>query len=98
MRARYFQDSRPAFVGEERVLVPCGHFWRARAAGTPVADDGRKPLRRRKAPSSRFPVVRVWTIRLDRAGSLERRPVMENGRWRIRRQGGITLVLDSTSR
>src|SRR5262249_27747255 len=84
----YFQDSRSSFVGEERVLVLCGHFWGARAARAPIADDGRKAFCRREAPRSRFPVVRIWTICLDCAGSLERRPVMENGRWEIGCQGG----------
>src|SRR5437667_10469229 len=78
-----FQDSRPSFVGEERVLVPCGHFWGARAAGAPIADDGREAFRRREAPRSRFPVVRVGTIGLDRAGSPECRPVVENSWWEI---------------
>src|SRR5262249_9187210 len=82
------QDSRAAFVGEERVLVPCSHFRSTRVAGRPVADDRREGLRRRETPGARFLVVRVWTIRLNAAGTPERRPVVENGRWRIRRQGG----------
>jgi len=46
IHAGTLQDSRPSFVGEERVLVPFGHFGGARAAGAPVADDGRKAYRR----------------------------------------------------
>src|SRR5262249_32979723 len=83
------QDSRSALVGEERSLTACGRLGRPRAARSPVADDGRETFRRWETPAARFPVDRVRTIRLDAAGTLKRRAVMENGRGWLGRQGKL---------
>jgi hypothetical protein len=64
------KDSRAAFVGEERGLIPRSRLGSAGALGAPVADDRRKALGRRETVATRLPVVRVWPIRLDLACSL----------------------------